>query len=255
MTGPIPANQATAATPVVDPAHYFIAGTDTGVGKTRVTAGLLAAGKALGLHVAGMKPVASGGYMHDGRLVSSDALTIAASSGQSTPYEELNPYCLLEPVSPHIAAYRANIRPDIGTISAISCRIGSGQDLLLIEGAGGWYAPINESETMADLALALGAPVILVVGLKLGCLNHARLSLEAIRRSGIEFAGWIANGIDAEFAAPAENLATLERIFGGIALAILPYSIDARRDMIPLQAVAKHLIAHRGQRAADLNRP
>ncbi|HEV7432109.1 MAG TPA: dethiobiotin synthase, partial [Steroidobacteraceae bacterium] len=187
---------------------YFIAGTDTGVGKTRVTAALLAAGHASGLTVVGMKPVASGAELICGRMASADAVLLAAASGQTIAYEDLNPYCLELPISPHIAAKFANIEVDISKIVTISKKLLERSDLLLIEGAGGWYTPISEQASMADLARALGTPVVLVVGLKLGCLNHARLSLESIRRCGCPFAGWIGNHIDPGFAAPTENLAT-----------------------------------------------
>jgi dethiobiotin synthetase len=209
---------------------YFIAGTDTGVGKTRITVALLTAARAQGRAVAGMKPVAAGAQPRDGRLTSADASQIAAASGQSTPYEELNPYCLLEPISPHIAADRANISVDVDLIVTIASKLALEAELLLIEGAGGWYTPISERASMADLARALGYPVILVVGLKLGCLNHARLTLEAIVGCGCRMVGWVGTQIDPDFAAWKENLATLERLLGSAPLALLPYSSDPRAD-------------------------
>lgn len=216
-------------------ARFFVAGTDTGVGKTRVTAGLLAAGRSAGVAVAGMKPVASGAEIHEEGLVSADALMIAEASGQSTPYKTLNPYCLLDAISPHIAAYKHNIRIDTRKIGELASRIAARHELLLIEGAGGWYTPINETESMADIARALAAPVILVVALRLGCLNHARLTREAIRHSGCAMAGWIGTHIDEHFAASDENVATLERLLGAPPLAVLPHAIDPARD-------ARHLI-------------
>jgi dethiobiotin synthetase len=209
---------------------FFVAGTDTGVGKTRVSAALLAAGRAAGLSVMGMKPVASGAEPISGRMASSDALQLAAASGQSTDYAELNPFCLEVAVSPHIAAKLANIEIDIPKIVTIARRLQARSDLLLIEGAGGWYTPISEEASMADLAQALEVPVLLVVGLKLGCLNHARLSLEAIRRCSCRFAGWIGNRIDPEFMASAENLATLRQLLGADPLAVLPYSPETYDD-------------------------
>ena len=224
---------------------YFIAGTDTGVGKTRVTAALLSAGRAAGLSVAGMKPVASGAERIAGRLASADALQIAAASGQSTAYDELNPYCLKEAISPHIAAKLANITVDISKIVAISTKLQAQSDLLLIEGAGGWYTPIGEYESMAELARALGTPVLLVVGLKLGCLNHARLTLEAIRHSGCRFAGWIGNHIDPGFAAVAENLATLNQLMGDEPLGLLPYSTKTDSDAALMRGALLRLLASR----------
>lgn len=230
-------------------AVYFVAGTDTAVGKTRVTAGLLAAGRAAGLKVAGMKPVASGAEIHRDGLVSADALQIAAASGQATPYKKLNPYCLLDAISPHIAANRQDIRIDIGKIGELASQIAGRHELLLIEGAGGWYTPISESESMADVARALGAPVILVVGLRLGCLNHARLTREAIEHGGCTLAGWIANRIDPHLAASAENLATLETLMGAPPLAVLPHAIDAVHDVQHLENALARLRAARAARS------
>ena len=224
---------------------YFVAGTDTGVGKTRVSAALLAAGRAMGLSAAGMKPVASGAERISGRLASADALQLAAASGQSTNYEDLNPYCLEMAISPHIAAKLANIEIDIAKIVTISRRLQAQSDLLLIEGAGGWYTPISERESMADLARALGTPVVLVVGLKLGCLNHARLSLEAISHCGCQFAGWIGNHIDPEFAVPAENLATLRQLLGAAPLGLLPYSAQSHDDAAHMRDALLQLRASR----------
>ncbi|MGH8254373.1 MAG: dethiobiotin synthase [Steroidobacteraceae bacterium] len=223
-------------------ARFFVAGTDTGVGKTRITAGLLAAGRAAGLSVAGMKPVASGAEIHEGGLVSADALLIAAASGQRTPYNKLNPYCLLDAISPHIAANRTNTRIDIRKIAEIAVQLAAKQDLLLIEGAGGWYTPISDTESMADVARAVHAPVILVVALRLGCLNHARLAHEAITHSGCSMAGWIATHVDPYFAAADENVATLARLLGASPLAVLPHAIDATRDAGHLSEALSRLL-------------
>jgi dethiobiotin synthetase len=211
-------------------ATFFITGTDTGVGKTRVTAALLAAAREAGLKAAGMKPVAAGAEQRDGRLVNDDALLIAAASGQDTPYDDLNPYCLLEPLSPHIAANRANISIDVDRIVGIVRQLALAHELLLIEGAGGWYTPLGAGESMADLARALAAPVVLVVGMRLGCLSHARLTREAIARSGLRCAGWIASGVDLRFEAAGENLATLAELLGAPPLGVLPFERDSARD-------------------------
>ena len=226
-------------------ATFFITGTDTGVGKTRVTAGLLAAAQAAGLKVEGMKPVASGAESLDGRLVAEDALRIAMATAADISYEDLNPYCLLESISPHIAAHRANISVDIGKIVEIVHRLQQNRELLLIEGAGGWYTPIGERESLADLARVLAVPVVLVVGLRLGCLNHARLTVEAIGRSGCRFAGWIANHVDPAFEACEENLATLERLLGAAPLGAMPYAIDRTGDPAHLRDALLRLRASR----------
>jgi len=231
-------------------ATFFITGTDTGVGKTRVTTGLLAAARDAGLKAAGMKPVATGAERCDGRLVNNDALAIATASGQSTPYDDLNPFCLIEPISPHIAANRANIRIDIGKITEISRRIASAHELLLIEGAGGWYTPLSAEESMANLAQALAAPVVLVVGLRVGCLNHARLTCEAIEWSGCRFAGWIASGVDPQFAAGEENLATLADLLGAPPLGVLPFERDSTRDALHLREALLRLRSAREREIA-----
>jgi len=228
-----------------EPHSFFIAGTDTGVGKTRVTTGLLAAGRAAGLKVAGMKPVAAGADQHDGYLINADAAMIADVTGQDTPYDLLNPYCLPDAVSPHIAAQRAHRHIDIRVIVAGARRIAAGHQLFLIEGAGGWYAPISERESMADVARALAAPVLLIVGLKLGCLNHARLTLEAIRESGCRFAGWAGSRIDPDFAALEENCATLEQLLDAPAIAILPHQSDRSADARELSRALPRLLALR----------
>ena len=222
---------------------YFVAGTDTGVGKTRVTAGLLAAGRAAGVRVAGMKPVASGAEYIHGRRASADALQLAAASGQSTPYEDLNPYCLDEPISPHIAAKMANIDVDVRRIVEISKRLRQQCDLLLIEGAGGWYTPIGPHESMAGLARALDTPIVLVVGLKLGCLNHGRLTLEAIRHSGCRFAGWIGSHIDPGFLALEENLATLNQLMGTGPLGLMAHAHAIDNDAAQLHGALARLRA------------
>lgn len=210
--------------------RYFIAGTDTGVGKTRVACALLTAARAAGHRVAGMKPVSAGLIEHDGRMINDDVLEMLHFSGQNDPLEDINPFALNWPVSPHIAAKKAGISIDIATIVAAAERLARGRDLLFIEGAGGWHAPISMSATMADVAQALGAPVLLVVGLKLGCLSHARLTLAAIRASGLPLAGWIVNEIDPKMLEKTENVATLEAIFDQPALAALPFSLAASGD-------------------------
>jgi len=210
--------------------RYFIAGTDTGVGKTRVCCALLAAARGAGHAVAGMKPVSAGLIEQDGHLINEDVADIRRASGQIDPLSQINPYALELPVSPHIAADRAHIMLDIDTISAAADRLGRARELLLIEGAGGWYAPISATATMAEVAKALNAPVLLVVGLKLGCLSHARLTLEAIRASALPFAGWIASELDAHMLEKSANLLALERIFGKSPLFLLPHAADPSAD-------------------------
>lgn len=224
-------------------AAYFIAGTDTSVGKTRVTTALLRDMRRTGLKVAGMKPVAAGAERRNNRWINEDALLISSSSGQLTPYEQLNPYCLPDPLSPHIAADRVGISIDPGVIRRHFDDIRANHDLTLVEGAGGWLAPISLSLTMADIALRLELPVVLVVGIRLGALNHAQLTYRAIRESGLNFAGWIGSVLQDEFPALPDNLKLLEHVLGGPALAVLPYCESTAADGRHLAPAAEQLAA------------
>jgi dethiobiotin synthetase len=184
----------------------FIAGTDTGVGKTTVAVQLLRVLAGSGRKVAAMKPVAAGATMTAHGWRNDDALDLAAAANVQLPYEWLNPCCLPNPTAPHLAALDAGQSIEIPPIVAAFEQIKARSDLIIAEGAGGWFAPIDsrgppgQITTMADVALALGLPVVLVVGLRLGCLNHALLTVAAIQRSGLPLAGWIANPIDPHFA-------------------------------------------------------
>lgn len=206
---------------------FFIAGTDTEVGKTHATVLLIRALAKVGLRVAGMKPVAAGAEPTERGLRNADALALAAAASVPADYELINPYCLAEPVSPHIAAKDAGIRIETAPIVQCFHSLSSGADCVMVEGAGGWLAPINERESMADVALAIGLPVILVVGLRLGCLNHALLSARAIEASGLRLAGWIANHIDPHYERLAENLATLERLLARPPILLIPHGQGA----------------------------
>jgi len=184
----------------------FVAGTDTGVGKTTVAVALLRDLARTGLRVAGMKPVAAGATMTANGWRNEDALDLAAAGNVALPYEWLNPCCLPTATSPHLAALDAGISIEIPPIVAAFEQIKTRSDLIIVEGAGGWLAPIGspgangELQSMQDVAVALGLPVVLVVGIRLGCLNHALLTAAAIRQSGLPLAGWIANPIDPHFA-------------------------------------------------------
>lgn len=184
----------------------FIAGTDTGVGKTWIAVRLLQALAASGLRVAGMKPVAAGAEVTAAGLRNDDAMALAAAGNVAFSYETLNPYCLAEATSPHIAAKNAAISIDIDKIIDQYALIVSRTDVIVVEGAGGWLAPIgdpskrgNTGPTMADVAAALGLPVLLVVGMRLGCISHALLTADSIRARGLQLAGWIANPCYPEF--------------------------------------------------------
>lgn len=221
---------------------YFIAGTDTGVGKTRVTTGLITAFRALGVRVSGMKPVAAGGISVNSHIFNEDVVLIADSSGQLATDMALNPYCLSEPVSPNIGAKHAGISIEIGVIGRYFSQLSDKSDLIIVEGAGGWLTPISEQRTMADVAALLGLPVVLTVALRLGCLNHALLAAEAIKRQGLSLAGWVGNQTNPDFQALAENLETLSARLGSAPLALLAFSPDPRSAWPALHDAAATLL-------------
>ena len=200
--------------PDTRPRGFFVTGTDTGVGKTVISAGLTRALVGRGLRVAVMKPVASGSDATPAGLRNSDALALMAAANVTAPYEVVNPYCFLPPVSPHIAAREARVAIDLALLRERFQSLAAAADCVIVEGAGGWLAPIGDSAAMADLAAALGLPVLLVIGLRLGCLNHALLTRESLDARGAVFAGWIANAIEPCFERAAENLATLTSRLG-----------------------------------------
>ncbi|HEX4649400.1 MAG TPA: dethiobiotin synthase [Steroidobacteraceae bacterium] len=201
--------------------RIFVTGTDTGVGKTVVACALVRGLRALGARVEVMKPIASGAERTPEGLRSADALALIEAAGSPAAYALVNPYCFEPAISPHIAAKDAVIEIDIDTIREHCGALGRRADWVVIEGAGGWLAPVSERYTMADLALALEASVVLVVGLRLGCLNHAQLTRLAVALRGVPFAGWIANEVDRSMDRRPENLASLERLLGEPALAVV----------------------------------
>ena len=201
---------------------FFITGTDTGVGKTLVAVALTRAFVARGLRTAVMKPVAAGIVSTPEGARNDDALELLAQSNVSAPYEDVNPWLLTTPSSPHLAARHDGVSISAERILAAHRRLAAKSDLVLVEGAGGWLAPISSVATMADIAEKLGLPVIFVVGLRLGCLNHALLTREAIRSSALPFAGWIANKMAVEMPLANANIETLSSRFGVSPLAIVP---------------------------------
>lgn len=171
----------------------FITGTDTGVGKTVVACALVTALRERGLRVGVMKPVAAGCEATASGLRNDDARALMAASDSPHAYQAVNPVALEPAIAPHIAAAEAGVTPDVDALAATAGRLEADADILLVEGAGGWRVPLHESLGFSDLAGALGYPVVLVVAIRLGCLNHALLTAEAIRRDGLTLAGWVAN--------------------------------------------------------------
>jgi len=191
-------------------AAFFVTGTDTEVGKTTIAAGLLHAARWAGLSTAAAKPVASGCEMTAGGLRNSDALALLAECTLPMRYEQVNPFAFEPAIAPHLAAREAGVELSAERLAEPVRRMLALQaDFSLVEGAGGWRVPLAGRENLSDLALLLGLPVILVVGVRLGCINHALLSAEAIERDGLRLAGWVANIVDPATSRLDENLATL----------------------------------------------
>jgi dethiobiotin synthetase len=189
----------------------FVTGTDTGVGKTRVAVCLLQIFASAGLQAVGMKPVASGSVQTTDGLRNEDAVALRAAASTLRPYELVNPYAFIPPIAPHLAAAEAGVTIELTRILTAFNQLSAGSDVVVVEGVGGWQVPLSDSFGIPDLAKALALPVIVVVGLRLGCLNHALLSTRAIREDGMKLAGWVANGIDPGFDRRAGNLATLKQ--------------------------------------------
>ncbi|MTI63222.1 dethiobiotin synthase [Methylophaga sp.] len=203
------------------PKHVFVTGTDTEVGKTRISTGLMGLLRHQGVSVAGMKPVASGCHWIEGQWQNEDALAMIAQSNVSLPYSLINPYAFEPAIAPHIAAGRVNTEVSISDIKQQFERIKAVSDAVVVEGAGGWLVPLNQTETMADLAVALDLPVVLVVAIKLGCINHALLSVESIQQRGLKIAGWVANHLD-EQGESAEIIETLKQHIAAPCLGVVP---------------------------------
>lgn len=200
---------------------YFVTGTDTEVGKTFATCALLHVARQQNLNALGMKPVAAGVDV-SGR--NEDVEQLIAASSFAAPRELVNPYCFESPVAPHIAAAIEQRPIDPAHIAAAARDLAADTDLLFIEGVGGFRVPLGDDVDTADLAVRLDLPVILVVGLRLGCLNHALLTAEAIHARGLKLAGWIANSVDPEMAWPDENISALKERLPAPLLGILPWT-------------------------------
>lgn len=201
----------------------FVTGTDTGVGKTLVAAALLHAFTQLGLRSIGMKPVAAGCLMQGGRLVNEDVIALMAASNVVAADDDVNPYRFEPPIAPHLAAAAEGERISLERIRTAYGTLCRNADRVVVEGAGGLLVPLGKDEDLADLARLLDLPVVLVVGMRLGCLNHALLSAEALRTRGLKFAGWIANSLDPAMAEFAGNLQTLRDRLQAPLLGILPH--------------------------------
>lgn len=205
---------------------FFITGTDTEIGKTFVTCTLLHAARNRGLTAIGMKPIAAGAETVNGEFINEDAARLRAAGSFDPGLTLLNPYCLTSPIAPHIAAAEEGVRIDAGRIHDAFAALKTQADVVFVEGVGGFRVPLDDDYDTADLARDMGLPVILVVGMKLGCINHALLTAEAIAARGLNLAGWVANRIDPAMLRFEQNLDALRQRLSAPLLGIVPFQAD-----------------------------
>jgi dethiobiotin synthetase len=216
----------------------FVTGTDTSVGKTWVSAGIMAALQLQGKRVLGMKPVAAGCDETADGLRNEDALLLQQQGSLPMDYALINPYAFAPPVAPHLAAAQASVHIDLERIERYYQTLAEAADAVVVEGAGGWLVPLNERDSMADLAARLELEVVLVVGLRLGCINHALLTAESIRAHGGKLTGWVANTLDLHMSKLPQNVLSIQQRIGAPLLGLIPYmgalSVDAIAGRITL---------------------
>ncbi len=222
--------------------RYFVTGTDTEIGKTTIAAALLHAARVGGLSTAAVKPVAAGCERTSDGLRNEDALALQAECSPALAYELINPITLEAAIAPHIAAKEEGAALTLEILAGACLQVFDRErDLTLVEGAGGWRVPLNDDELLSELAVELKLPVVLVVGMRLGCINHALLTCEAIAADGLQLAGWVANHVDPDMSRPDENLATLQQLIKAPLLGRVPRlesadaaSVAAHLDVTPL---------------------
>ena len=201
---------------------YFVIGTDTNVGKTYVASALVKHFAAQGLKTIGMKPVASGCELNEkSELINEDVTALISASNISATLDLINPYRFAPAIAPHIAAQQAGVQIDLSVIQQAYEQLTSLADVVIVEGAGGFCVPLNKTQTLADLAVLFNIPMMLVVGMRLGCINHALLTVEAIQIRGLKLAGWIANEIEPNFAMFDENLSSLRQRISAPCLSVV----------------------------------
>ncbi|MCK4587420.1 MAG: dethiobiotin synthase [Gammaproteobacteria bacterium] len=211
---------------------FFITGTDTDVGKTTVALGLIAALKEKGLRIGVMKPVSAGCEQTSDGLRNEDAVLLMQQASVDLPYETVNPYAFEPAVAPHIAASEADVEIDIEVIRECYLNIAEKVDVVIVEGAGGWLVPVNEKETMADVVNALSLDVITVVGIRLGCLNHALLTSQSIEARGLDQRGWIANHLSLDVKSANENINALRARIAAPFLGEVKFNENAGSNII-----------------------
>ena len=214
---------------------FFITGTDTEVGKSWCSAGIMVKLKQQGHSVVGMKPIASGCNETLDGLRNEDALLLQQIASIDTDYALVNPYSFKPAIAPHIAAAQSGVTIKLGKIVERYIQLKAMADVVIVEGVGGWQVPLNDHESVADLAVALKLPVILVVGMRLGCINHALLSAESIRSAGCGLTGWIANCVDADMAETEQNIASIAQRIEEPLLGVVPYGETLSPEAIAAQ--------------------
>lgn len=205
--------------------HLFVAGTDTGIGKTHGAQTLVHAFRQAGERVAGMKPVASGSARSREGLRNQDALDLQAASAPPPPYDRVNPVAFEEAVAPHLAAARAGQAVDWAPLDMAFEALTADYERVVVEGVGGWMVPLGDGLSMEDLPRRWRLPVVLVVGIRLGCISHARLTARAVEADGCRLAGWIANVIEPTMPLLEENIQTLRDCLPAPCLGVLPYRV------------------------------
>lgn len=210
--------------------HYFITGTDTNIGKTFVACGLMAAMQARGLRVAPMKPIAAGTMLLDGKTVNEDVHNLISTYGAPIDTAFVNPYCFDEAIAPHLAARHEARNVDMAVIKHAFSQLAATHDVVLVEGAGGFLVPMDDTTLLSDLPAALNCEVILVVGMRLGCLSHALLTAEAIAARGLKLVGWVANTVDQDMPFIDENIETLQRLISAPCLGVVPRFTSLNAD-------------------------
>lgn len=224
--------------------RFYVTGTDTEVGKTVASTALLQAAGSLGRRTAGYKPVASGSEMTADGLRNSDALALQRNSVLPLRYEQVNPYTFAEPTSPHIVSADEQRPIDFAVMSAGLNALEKSAEWVLVEGAGGWFTPLSETHTFADWVGLERLPVILVVGVKLGCINHAMLTAQAIEQAGLPLAGWIANDVVPPGRRHQEYLATLKRLLPAPCLGEIPWLAEGAEHASTGQYLDLSLLPH-----------
>ncbi|HOY70785.1 MAG TPA: dethiobiotin synthase [Methylotenera sp.] len=214
------------------PQSYFIIGTDTHVGKTYIASALIRHFVAAGFKTIGMKPIASGCYTDaHGQQINDDVQALKAASNVQTVHNLINPYAFAPAIAPHIAAQQAGVNIQLNVIKEAYQQLSQLAEVVIVEGAGGFLVPLNDTQRLADLAVQLQLPVILVVGIRLGCINHALLTVDAIQARGLTLAGWVANQIEPDMPMFAENLDSLKQRISAPCLSVVKWQKPAKFNL------------------------